>query len=176
MTGITPAGLARLGAGAAILGGSLRIALGLIPFQPGTAWLEAVYALIDFCLLTGLTGLYLTRAAALGHLGLGFALIAGLGLASLVGPDATRFGIDFYALGSAVTALGLAGLAIQGLRVGAWRWASGVWLLTPGLGTVAMISGSALSWQLAGLAFGLGFVLAGLQALREAGRARDIRP
>ncbi len=110
------AGLVRVGALAAILGGALRIVSSFIPYEANSAPLEALYAVIDVCFVFGLIAIYITSAEAVGMAGLAAFLVAMTGLASIVGPDPQAFGIDFYRAGALVFVLGLAGLSVQLFR------------------------------------------------------------
>jgi hypothetical protein len=160
-------GIIRVGAAAAILGGALRIISTFIPWQADAAWLEALYGVIDLCLLVGLIGIHLATAEVTGTLGLIAFLIALAGIASIVGPDTVAFGIDFYRIGALVFVIGLAGL-------GALMWARGVlritaayWLLT----LVSSLASVALpqAFLAAGLLLGAGYIMAGVEVWRGRG-------
>lgn len=158
--------LIRLGGIAAIVGGGLRVAAGFIPYVPGSAMLETFYAVIDIGLLFGLIAIYLDSAADTGRLGLAGFFIALTGLASIVGPDAPRFDVDFYQLGSAIFVLGLVPLAVQLVRLRIQRLTGAAWLISAGLGLAAAVSQSALAFAAAGVALGTGFALGGARLLR----------
>src|SRR5947207_627641 len=87
----------RLAGAAAALGGALRIAAAFIPSEPDTPALELLYFIIDVSLLFGLMGLYAAECERLGWLGLVGFIVATVGLASIVGPDADIVGINIYA-------------------------------------------------------------------------------
>ena len=162
-----PEPLIRLGARAAIAGGSLRILAAFIPYQASSAPLEALYAAIDVGLLFGLIAIYLATAAVTGRTGLaGFAL-ALVGIASILGPDAPAFGIDFYLAGSFQFLLGLAVLAASLLRAGQLGITATAWLLALALAILGAVS--AMPWLIlaAGLALGAGFVAAGTAQARD---------
>lgn len=155
--------LLRLGAWGAVAGGGLRMLAALIPYAANSPLLETLYAVIDIGLLFGLIAIYLDGAAAAGKMGLtGFA-IALAGTASIVGPDARAFGIDFYLAGSLVLLAGLSLLAVAFWRAGHQVRPAQAWLFS----AVLAIAGGALAQPLliavGGLLFGLGFVLAGLR-------------
>jgi len=155
--------LIRLGAWGAILGGGLRIVAAFVPFVPNSAALETLYGVIDIGLLLGLIAIYLDGAAASGRMGLAGFAIALVGTASIVGPDAPAFGIDFYLAGSLVLLIGLAVLAISFLRAGHLARPAQALLLS----SVLAVAGGALTQPLligaGGVVFGLGFVLAGVR-------------
>jgi hypothetical protein len=89
------AALVRVGAAAAVVAGALRIVSTFIPYEANSAGLEALYGVIDLCLMFGLVAVYVASAEAIGMAGLAFFLVALAGVASIVGPDAPAFGIDF---------------------------------------------------------------------------------
>lgn len=101
-----------------------------IPYQADLAWLEALYVIIDVCLLVGLIAIYLFSADHVGVLGLAAFLVALAGVASIVGPDAPAFGIDFYRIGALVFVAGLAGLSARLLRAGILRASASLWIAT----------------------------------------------
>jgi hypothetical protein len=149
----------RLGAGAAVIGGVLRVAAAFIPYTPQSWALEALYAAIDLSLLVGLATLYLREASFLGVAGFTAFGAAFVGLASIVGPDAQTFGVDWYQLGSAVSAVGMAGLGIMLLTGGRMALSALCWILAP---IVALTGPGDIAIQAAGVLFGTGFVAAGL--------------
>jgi hypothetical protein len=159
---VTPQILFRLGASAAVLGGALRIASAFIPYEPQSVPHESVYAGVDLLLLLGLTATYAREAETLGWSGLAAFLTAFSGLASIVGPDATMFAVDWYQVGAAVTALGLAALALALVMRKRLVAPALCWLAVPG---IALIAPGSLATDGAGIAFGLGFVLSGLAHL-----------
>ena len=153
--------LLRLGGVAAIVGGGLRVAAAFIPYVPGSAMLESLYAVIDIGLLFGLIAIYLGSAADTGLLELAGFLVSLTGLASIVGPDAPAFGVDLYQLGSAIFVLGLAPLAVQLVRLRIQRLTGAAWLISAGLGLVSAVSHSTWPFAAAGVALGMGFALGG---------------
>src|SRR6185369_3525949 len=87
------------------------------------------------------------------------------GAAIIVGPDGAIGSVAMYPLGSALLLLGLSLIAIFGWRAALIpRYALASWLLSLvfGLGTLVPGAPSVLL-VLAGLAFGLGFLGAGLR-------------
>jgi hypothetical protein len=162
-----PEPLVRLGAWAAIAGGVLRILAAFIPYQASSAPLELLYAVIDVGLLFGLIAIYLATAAATGRTGLAGFAMALLGIASILGPDAPAFGIDFYLAGSFLFLLGLAALSAGLLRARQLGLAAAAWLLALVLAILGAVS--TLPWLIlaAGLALGAGFVAAGTALARN---------
>jgi hypothetical protein len=158
------AGLVRVGAVAAVVGGVLRIVSTFIPYEPNSAGLEALYGVIDLGLMFGLVAVYVASAEATGLAGLALFLVALAGVASIVGPDAPAFGVDFYRIGALVFVAGLAGLAVQLLRAGLMRVSAVLWLATFAASLATMVAPQA--FVVAGLAIGAGYVLAGVELLR----------
>ena len=131
--------------------------------------MEWLYATIDVLLLFGLMGIYLARAEKLGLLGLTSFGIAVAALSFIGGPDADPFGFSTYEQGAAVLAIAMVGLSIAWLRANerplapplCWFGsviAAGVLNFIPPI--------SQYGFMLAGVLFGLGFVLAGFPLLR----------
>ncbi len=156
----------------AVIGGALRIAASFVPHIPASPWLEAYYAVIDICLLLGLIGIYGITADKLGNAGRAGFAVALIGQASIIGPDAAMFGIDFYVTGSLLLLAGLSIWSLALLRAGLMRIVAACWLLSAGCAVAAGISGSAGFVPAAGVALGLGFVLAGLSCITRQARAR----
>jgi hypothetical protein len=147
---VTHALLLRLGLWAAVLGGALRIAAAFVPYTPQSPPLEAFYALI-----------YAREAEALGWPGLIAFAVAFAGLASIVGPDATMFGIDWYQAGATMAALGLAAFGAALLFARRMIVAALCWIAVPAVATIAP---PLMAFQAAGVLFGLGFVMTGFSA------------
>jgi hypothetical protein len=158
------AALVRVGAVAAVAGGALRIVSTFVPYTANSPGLEALYGVIDLGLMFGLVTVYVAGAEAVGLAGLGFFFVALAGVASIVGPDAPAFGIDFYRIGALVFVAGLAGLSVQLLRAGLMRASAVLWLVTfaASLATVVLPQ----AFIVAGLAIGAGYVFAGVELLR----------
>jgi hypothetical protein len=143
-----------IGAG---VGGALRIMSSFIPYVAEVAWLEGLYAAIDIGLLLGLLAVYLSVSTGAGG-AIAF-LVAFAALASLVGPDARAFGVDFYRLGASVFSLALAAFALTLLAARAFRTAAILWLASAVAG-VAAASSAPLAFQIAGMMLGAGFIAA----------------
>lgn len=159
------AGLVRFGAVAAVIGGGLRIVSSFVPYEAGSATLETLYGVIDLCLLFGLLAVYVASAEVVGMFGLAMFLVALAGVASIVGPDAQAFGIDFYRVGALVFVIGLAGLSVQLVRARRMMASAALWTAT----LVASLASIALpqAFLAAGICIGAGYVAAGLSLLRE---------
>lgn len=159
------AGLVRFGAVAAVVGGALRIASTFIPYEAESAPLETLCGVIDLCLLFGLVAVYVAHAEATGLWGLAAFLVALAGVASIVGPDSTAFGVDFFRVGAMVFVIGLAGLSAQLLRARVASLSAWFWIATfiASLASVAVPQ----AFMAAGLCVGAGYVAAGFGLLRE---------
>jgi hypothetical protein len=167
-TGVTGiSGLHRLGAVAAIVGGSLRFVSSFIAWRANDAGLEVFYGVIDVCLLFGLIGVYVHAAGPTGRIGLAAFIVALIGMASLVGPDASAFGIDFYRLGCLVLLLGLAAFSAQMLRAGVLRLSALCWIGALALSLCGAAASMPLAIVVAGAMLGAGFLLAGVAMLRR---------
>ena len=160
-------GLVRVGAGAASLGGVLRIVSTFIPYQANLAWLEALYGVIDLCLMFGLIAVYLATAEATGAFGLAAFVVALAGVASIVGPDTAVLGVDFYRVGAVVFVTGLAGLSVMLVIGGVMRLCATLWIAS----FASALASAALPQALtaAGLALGLGYIVAGAGMWRARG-------
>ncbi|MBL8560490.1 MAG: hypothetical protein JNM47_17345 [Hyphomonadaceae bacterium] len=157
-------------AGAA--GGALRMASAFVPYEPESIRLESLYAAIDVALLLGLVGIHQQAASRTGAAGLAFFALSVAALASIVGPDPTMFGVDFYRVGASVFALALAGFAVTLLVARVHAITAVLWIACAVSGVLAA-TGSPLAFMIAGLALGAGFVAAALptegqSALRKA--------
>lgn len=157
-----------LSGAAAIAGGLLRIFVAF-PLVTDPVTLEWLYTSIDVLLLFGLMGIYLSRAERLGFLGFAGFAVAVAALSFIGGPDADPFGFSTYEQGATSLAIAMVGLSIAWLQRGErpiWAplcWigsvvAVGVFALIPGLASYGVMA--------AGVLFGLGFALAGIDLVR----------
>ena len=154
--------LVRYGAMAGIAGGTLRILSTFVPYVPDSPGLEALYGVIDALLMFGLMGIYFAVAGETGWTGLAGFVIAVTGLASIVGPDPVRFGIDFYLAGSACFLAGLAVLSAALIMSGRLRLPAGGWLVSFALALTGAGTGQPVPIAASGAVCGLAFLLAGL--------------
>lgn len=152
------------GAIAGLTGGALRIGSIFIPYQADQPMLETLYGVIDLGLLFGLLAAYLANAQATGLAGLAMFLVAMAGLASIVGPDAPAFGVDFYRVGALVFVAGLSGLSVQLVRARVLVPSATLWIATLACSLATPMIPAAFMG--AGLCLGVGFVLAGVEVLR----------
>lgn len=161
------AGLRKLSAFAAIVGGGLRVMSSFIPWRAEDAGLEALYGLIDVGLTFALLGVYVQTAQRVRRVGLVAFAVALTGLASIVGPDAVMFGIDFYRVGALVFLLGLAGLSVQLMRAGLMRASAACWMIALALSLSGAATAFSAAVTIAGASLGAGFVLAGMAMMKR---------
>jgi hypothetical protein len=161
--------LFRLSGFAALAGGALRIAAAF-PLTENAVTIEWLYTAIDVLLLFGLMGIYLARATRLGFLGLASFAVAIAALSFIGGPDADPFGFSTYEQGAAALAIAMVGLSIAWVRAGERPFAPPIcWFASViCVGVLNMIPQIAqYGFVLAGVLFGMGFMLAGLALLRR---------
>ncbi|QKG70373.1 hypothetical protein [Erythrobacter mangrovi] len=151
--------LARFGAVAALIAGVLEVVAQFITHVPDNARLEGLYATIDIAFLIALVALVGLAAGQLGWTGLGLLLLAIVGVASIVGPDKTAFGIDFYRVGSAVFVLALGAAALSLQRVAEYRRPAIAWIGAALLALGAGASGEPLVFRATSMVLALGFIL-----------------
>ena len=158
--------LIRLGGVAAIFAGLLRAGSSFIPdLTMGQGiFLEVLYLIIDVLILIGLLGVYGYQHETAGYSGFVGFLLALIGTAIIVGPDGRIGSLDMYTVGTGLIALGMLLLAI-----GTWnahrvsRWVSILWVVSTLVGIAGfLLGGSAWTLLIAGVAFGFGFVVAGV--------------
>jgi hypothetical protein len=87
-----------------------------------------------------------------------------------VGPDTQAFGVDFYRLGGGAALIGLMVISVQALRTGRLRAPAMFWLVGLALAIAPTFAPAGLFFVAMGVAFGAGFVTAGLAVLRGDGR------
>jgi hypothetical protein len=156
----------RAGGLAAVAGGVLRTIDTFAAEALTQGPLAVLYFVTDVFLLAGVAGLWWKRRASLGIAGAGGLAIFVLGILVV---RASALGVGSYQLGATIALLGLALYSVETLITRrAPVWAPSIWLLslaagiaaTGGLQPVAMTA-------LAGIAFGVGFVVAGVEILRR---------
>lgn len=150
----------RIGGGAALIGGLLRFGAAFVPYASNSPWLEAFYAVIDANLLVGLISIFLAWCDRASRWGLAGFVIALIGQGSIIGPDATQFGIDFYVAGSLILLAGLALMSIDMMRAAVMWPVATLWLVAVGLAGASPIVGETAILA-AGAAFGAAFAYAG---------------
>ena len=133
------------------------------------AALETLYFFTDIFILFGVMSLYAVQHEESGWWGFAGFVLATIGIGSIIGPDATIHGIDFYAIGASIFAIGLSALAVGSWRANILpRWASGLWVLSTVLGFLGFFAPSLrLLLVISGVIFGVGFAGAGLSVWRK---------
>ena len=150
---------------AAMAGGALRIADSFVIHAYSLAMLAMLYFLTDVFLLAGMAGIYWSRRAKIGIAGTLGAAIFVVGILLVRVAAFGVFGTNGYQLGAATALIGLAILSAETLtrRDGAYV-SAGLWLLSLALGIAGALGVMPAALQLlAGVAFGAGFVAAGLE-------------
>lgn len=169
-TGATPGtGLPlRLCGVAAIVGGALRVADAFWAATTAVHAQQIAYAVTDLMLLLGLCGVYLPRRKTLGLVGfLGFvASIAGLVIVRSSGLNV--IGPNSYLIGATVTLIGVVAMGtVMLVRKAFPRLGPALWIASFVVGLIGLLAAK-LSWAvaLAGVTFGVGFVVAGINLLQ----------
>jgi hypothetical protein len=158
--------LIRLGGFSAILAGLLRAGSSFIPYlttEQGI-FLEVLYLITDVLILLGLLGVYAYQHDKAGSWGFMGFLLALIGTAIIAGPDGRIGNMEMYVVGPLMISVGLTLLAI-----GTWRgnqlsqWVPILWIVSTVVGIGGFLMGG-LAWTfvIAGVAFGLAFILAGV--------------
>lgn len=156
--------LIKLGGASALTGGVLEVIARLTPLTVDIIHREALYFAVDVFLLFGVFAIYLRANERLGAVGFFGFLIAAIGVGTIIGPDAVFAGVDQYLVGGSAFGIGMAVLGIAFLLSTRRRAASSCWIaavvsgLAGSMPAVAEIAG-----LISGLAFGLGFILAGVE-------------
>jgi hypothetical protein len=171
LTTLNSTTLIRWGGLAAVLAGVLRAAASFWTSAERSVALELLYLLVDILILFGILGVFAFLVERFGVAGfLGF-LLGVVGTAIIAGPDGELGGVDMYAAGSAVLAVGLVLLA-----VGSWNaamlphWVPVLWVLTAVLGSVGVaVDGLDTLFVVSGVTFGLSFIGAGVRVWSETG-------
>ncbi|UPT64164.1 MAG: hypothetical protein M0D54_06385 [Hyphomonadaceae bacterium JAD_PAG50586_4] len=152
--------LFRLSAGAAITGGVLRI-ISAFPLITDPVQQQWLWVIVDIFLTLGLIGVYVSRAAKLGFLGLASFVVGMAALSFIGGPDADPFGFSTYEQGAITLAIALIGLSLAWVRAGERPLAAPICWFASALAAGLPDYG----FMIAGILFGAGFVLAGLALL-----------
>jgi hypothetical protein len=153
---------------AAVLGGALRVADSFLAGMVAVRTLQIAYFVTDVMLLAGLCGIYLGLRRTLGLSGfLGF-VAAVTGLLIVRASALIAVSSNSYFIGATVTLIGVVamGLAML-LRTSFSRVGPVLWIASFALGLIGLASAK-LSWTVvwAGVLFGVGFVVVGINLLR----------
>lgn len=152
-----------------MIAGILRMATSFNSYSASGVAVELLYLAIDLLLLFAIVAVYAYVRERSGWNGLVGFVLALAGTGSIVGPDKTLGGVDMYVAGATTLSIGLAVLS-----VGAWRSVAlprsvcALWIGSTLIGIGGyFVEGPGVLFTLAGLAFGTGFLLAGLRMWRE---------
>lgn len=150
---------------AAVVGGFLRIADSFTTQALPAGLLAALYFTTDIFLLLGIAGIYLSRRSTTGMAGTIGAAIFTLGIVLVRVSAFGVLGSSGYQLGAAVALLGLAIFSGETLlRRHGGTMSAVLWLLSFALGILGAAGiAPAMLMPGAGVAFGAGFVGAGLE-------------
>jgi hypothetical protein len=157
--------LYRLAGVAAILAGLLR-AIDAFAFMFLTGGdTDKLFLVTDIFLLFALIGIYAHEHRAVGWAGLAGFAVALVGIVMVRSAGAS---IDAYVYGAATVAVGMAVLGVA-MLVGraAFRVAPILWIVALAAAVPVYWIESDWLFELAGVAFGLGFVAAGVELLRR---------
>lgn len=155
-----------VGGASAVAGGLLRIGNVFAAGALSNGALAVLYFVTDVFLLAGVAGLWVKQRAVLGLAG-----IVGLGMFvfGILTIRASAFGISSYQLGATIALVGLALYAVEALTARTIApWAPVLWLVSLAAGIAATVGVVPMAMlALAGVAFGTGFVAAGLWQFRR---------
>jgi hypothetical protein len=151
---------------AAIAGGALRIANAFTQSTFDEHTLQLLYFATDFFFVLGLMGIYARHNARIGIAGLiGFA-VAILGFLVIRSSTLSFFGMGGYKFGATVVLVGLTMMSVcMLLSKSGSRWPALLWLLSLACGVAGSVSGMGVAQIAAGIAFGAGFIVAGIELL-----------
>lgn len=170
--------LLRLCAVAAVAGGGLRVADAFLAVTSAAHAQQIAYFVTDLMLMLGLCGIYLPGRKTLGLTGfLGFAAsIAGL---LIVRSSAWNgLGSNSYMIGATVTLMGVVAMgAVMLVRKAFPKLGPMLWITSFVVGLIGLLSPK-FGWAvaLAGVIFGVGFIVAGVSVLRTQSPARPEFP
>jgi drug/metabolite transporter (DMT)-like permease len=165
----------RLCGAAAVAGGGLRVADAYLAATSAIRAQQIAYFITDLLLILGLCGIYFSRRKALGVVGLlGFgASIAGLLIVRTSGLNG--LGSNSYLIGATLTLIGVVAMGtVMLVRKAFPKLGPALWIASFVVGLIGLLSAK-LSWAvaLAGVIFGIGFIAAGINLLRE--ESQDLR-
>jgi hypothetical protein len=166
--------LLRLAGLASILAGAGRV-VAAFPWSSNATTREALYDGIDALLLFAVMGIYFARKDQLGVLGFASFVVAIASLSFIGGPDADPFGFSTYMQGAYALAIAMVGLSLAWWRAGQRPvWAPLCWFGSViAVGVLRMLPAPLpdYGFTVAGILFGLGFVLAGVDLISTKQRA-----
>jgi hypothetical protein len=162
--GMSKATLFRCGGLAAIAAGVLRAGAAVVPASGPSVGLEWFYLTIDVLILFALIAIYAYQHVESGIWGFVGFVITLAGTEAIGGPDGMLGGVDIYRAGASVIGIGLVIFAI-----GTWQArrlppsVPVLWIASTVIGMTTFLVASTVPFVIAGIAFGLGFVGAGVR-------------
>jgi hypothetical protein len=152
-----------------MMAGILRATTSFISYSAKGVYIELLYLGIDLLLLFAIVAVYAYVHERSGWIGLVGFVLALVGTGIIVGPDGTLGSVDMYVVGATTLSIGLAVLSVGAWRSGALpRAVCALWIGSTLIGVGGyVIQGPGVLFTLAGLAFGIGFLLAGRRMWRE---------
>lgn len=149
---------------AAIVGGAFRVVDSFVTQALPADVLVTLYFATDVFLLLGIAGIYLSRR--LGIVGVIGVLIFVVGILLVRASAFGILGANGYQLAAAIALSGLVIFSAESLSRRTGIASSMLWLSALGFGVMGVLGFvSALMTILAGVAFGVGFIVAGWQAV-----------
>lgn len=152
-----------------MLAGILRAGTSFNSYSATGVDIELLYLGIDLLLLFAIVAVYAYVRERSGWLGLVGFVLALAGTGSIVGPDGTLGGVNMYFVGATTLSIGLAILSVAAWRgIALPRAVCALWVGSTLMGIGGyFVPGKGVLFTLAGLAFGVGFLLAGLRMWRK---------
>ena len=151
------------------MAGVLRVGTSFNAPSTSGVEIEVLYLAIDLLLLFAIVAVHAYVRERSGWMGFVGFVLALAGNGSIVGPDGTLGGVDMYVAGASTLSIGLTVLS-----VGAWRAAAlpgtvcALWIGSTLIGVGGYRAQGPGVWvALAGLAFAIGVLLAGLRMWRD---------
>lgn len=153
----------------AVVGGGLRLANSFTTDVLPGGTLALLYLATDVFLLAGIAGIWWRRRRTLGHAATTGIVIFVAGTLAIRAAAFGVLGTAGYQIGATIALLGLAAYSIETLlRRGAAPWAPVLWLVSLACAIVATVGvAPPVLTVAAGVAFGAGFVAAGVEMLRR---------
>lgn len=152
----------------AVAGGGLRLANSFTTDVLPDDTLALLYLATDISLLAGIAGMWWRRRRSLGPAATTGIVIFAAGTLAIRAAALGVLGTADYQIGATIALLGLAAYSIETLlRRGAAPWAPVLWLVSLACAIVGVVGvAPPILTIAAGVAFGAGFVAAGVEALR----------
>jgi drug/metabolite transporter (DMT)-like permease len=159
----------RLCGGAAFVGGGLRVADAYLAVTNAIRTQQIAYLVTDLMLIVGLCGIYLPKRKTLGLIGLlGFAA-SNAGLLIVRISAFNHLGSNAYLTGATVTLIGVVAMGtVMLIRKAFPKLGPVLWIASFVVGLIGLLS-PGLSWAvaLAGVIFGAGFIVAGINLFQS---------